>query len=150
MLVDSKQELLSIPEIMDAAIDEQKIPQDQISASKLAVVQEGSMPDADVRQFGNTVFISHFKEKDGKKVVFGRPINADVGKNFLENVEDYVMFLTDQGVGYFISGFKDPKMKTVISHLERPDTQRRMGTKVTAKLTPTKSQTAVFLKFEAM
>lgn len=146
MLVDSKQEILSISEILNAAIDEQKVPKKMVTATKLAFIKESGMPDTDVRQFGNTVFISHIKEKNGMKVAFGRPLNADTGKNFLENVEEYIQFLMDNKVNYFVSSYKDKAMDSVLNYIQRPEVQERVGTKLNVKTKPSKDQTMVLVE----
>lgn len=149
MMVSSQEQLLSIPEILQTSIEEQKIPKNMVMPSMLALVKEATMPDTDVRQFGNTVFISHFKEKNGLKVVYGRALNADTAENFLKNGEEYFEYLIDEGVNYFITQYVDPRFQTIFRYIQRPDVQARVGGTARVETRKTKNGFLSVVKIEA-
>lgn len=115
----------------------------------LSIIKEASMPGADVRQFGNTVFITHIKEREGEVFAFGRPLNADTARNYLKNVEEYVKFLVKEKlVKYFITYYKDYRLNSVVKYLQLPKVQQRIGAKLKIKTKEAKDKTAVGVEVE--
>ena len=76
--VDSKQEQLSISEIITQAVYNTPPKDIPPYAAILGIVKEGTLPNTTVEQYGNTVFITHFA-KD-KKVAIGRALNIEIGR----------------------------------------------------------------------
>ena len=138
MPVNSNEQELSIPEILVYALKEQNVPENMVAPSILALVKEGSMEETDVRNYGNTVFISHFKEKDGVKAVFGRALNADTARNYMQNGEEYFRYLLDEKVDYFVSIYNDPRVGIIFKYIQRPEVQARVGGKATVEIKQTK------------
>jgi len=104
-VVDSTKKKLSPPEIMTMYTNDynsSELPDDQIM---LSIVKELTMPDVDVIQFGNTVFIGHRGKGEYKNAMFGRGMNVDTGKNFTKNSLDYVEHLRKIGVQYYRTDF---------------------------------------------
>lgn len=101
--VDSKQEQLSIPEIITQAVYNTPTEGVPPYAAILAIIKEGTMPDTEVKQYGNTVFITHFsKDRD---LAVGRALNVDVASNFIYNGEDYFRDLVEGGTRKFVAQF---------------------------------------------
>lgn len=149
MPTDSSKKQLGIPEVIVAAIQEQKVPQKMVGPHILAIVKETSMPGTDVKQFGNTVFITHIKEREGEVFAFGRPLNADTARNYLKNVENYVKFLVDEKlVKYFFTYYKDSRLDSVVKYLKLPKVQERIGAQLKIKTKEAKGRTAVGVEVE--
>jgi len=149
MPTDSSKKQLGISEVIVAAIQEQKVPQKLAGPHMLSIIKEASMPGADVRQFGNTVFITHIKEREGEVFAFGRPLNADTARNYLKNVEEYVKFLVKEKlVKYFITYYKDYRLNSVVKYLQLPKVQQRIGAKLKIKTKEAKDKTAVGVEVE--
>lgn len=143
MPIDSNQKQLSIPEVIVAAMQEQGVSKRMVGPYILSILKESSMPNTDVRTFGNTAFITHIKEKEGMKAAFGRPLNADTARNYLKNVEEYIKSLVDQSVSHFITYYKDPRIDTVIKYIKLPKVQKRIGAELDVKTKKTNSNTVV-------
>lgn len=149
MPISSDEKQLSISEILVYALKEQKVPQNMVAPYLAAFIKEGSMPDTDVRNFGNTVFISHFKTKDNVKVVFGRGLNADTARNYLVNGEEYFKYLLEEKVNYFFTIYEDVRLGTIFKYIQRPEVQARVGGKATVEMKQANGQYGATVKIEA-
>jgi len=76
-----------------------------VKAVMAGVLKEITLPSADLKQFGNTVFIGHRGKGENKNVMSGRGMNLDTGKNFTKNSLDYVEHLRKIGVQYYRTDF---------------------------------------------
>lgn len=101
--VDSKKEQLSIPEIITQAVYNTPVEGVPPYAAVLAIVKEGTLPDTEVKQYGNTVFITHFS--GDKDLAVGRALNIDTANNFIYNGEDYFRDLVKGGTTKFVAQF---------------------------------------------
>ena len=101
--VDSKQEQLSIPEIITQAVYNTPVEGVPPYAAILSIIKEGTMPNCEVKQYGNTVFITHFSED--KDLAVGRALNVDVASNFIYNGEEYFRDLVKGGTRKFVAQF---------------------------------------------
>lgn len=115
--VDSNQQKLSTNEVIEMFAKNQDLGDIPYYAAMLGFVKESSLPNTEVIQFGNTVFISHFSE-DGTKVVM-RTLNVDVGNNLIENAKQYAMHLVSRGVEELFTQFDDPSFINLIKIIER-------------------------------
>ena len=102
--VDSKEEQLSIPEIITQAVYNNPPEGIPPYAAIISIVHEGAMPHTEVKQYGNTVFITHFSED--KDLAVGRALNIDTAQNFIYNGEDYFRDLVKGGTRKFVAQFK--------------------------------------------
>ena len=101
--VDSKKEQLSIPEIITQAVYNTPVEGVPPYAAILSIVKEGTLPDTEVKQYGNTVFITHFsKDRD---LAVGRALNIDTANNFIYNGEEYFRDLVEGGTRKFVAQF---------------------------------------------
>lgn len=116
-LVNSKERELSIPEIVSQAAATQSKSELPIQTILVAFVKEASMPDTEVKQYGNTVFITHFsKDKD---LAVGRALNMDIAKNFVYNGTEYLRDLVRGGTTKFVAQFDQKSFATAFTILKR-------------------------------
>jgi hypothetical protein len=93
------------------------------------IAKEGSLENADVAQFGNTVFLGHIGTTNTTKMV-GRALNVDTAKNFITNVLKYIRYLQGKGITHYATQISDDKLlgvlKIVKRKLERRDSEVRI------------------------
>ena len=70
------------------------------------------MPNTDIKQIGNTVFISHFS-KD-KVETSTRAFNKDSARNFVANAVEYTTGLAESGVKRMTVDFKGESIKQML------------------------------------
>ena len=58
--------------------------------------KESNMPTADMKQFGNTVFLSHIVKDGGSGTT--RALNVDTGKNFIRNSTQFLLYMQKKKV----------------------------------------------------
>ena len=61
-----------------------------------SVAKETTMENADVVQVGNTVFIGHKGKGANKSKMVGRAFNVDTGRNFINNILNYLNYLQNK------------------------------------------------------
>ena len=131
--VDSKERQMSISEIVVQATATQSKRNIPLQAALLAFVKGGSMPNTEVKQYGNTVFITHFsKDKD---LAVGRSLNMDTARNFLENGRKYFQDLVRNGTKKFVAQFNQRSYTMAFAVLKRRPitTKQRMWIADTSK-----------------
>jgi hypothetical protein len=100
----------------------------------MMIAKEGSLENADMTQFGNTVFLGHTGTTSTTKMI-GRALNVDTARNFVANVLEYVRYLQDKGITHYATQISDDKLlgvfKIVKKKLEAKDS--------TVRILPTKS-----------
>jgi hypothetical protein len=115
--VDSKKDQLSIPEIITQAAYNNPVEGVPPYAAILSVIKEGTMPNTEVKQYGNTVFITHFgKDRD---LAVGRALNIDIAKNFFFNGEDYFRDLVRGGTKKWVAQFDQKSFATALLAFKR-------------------------------
>lgn len=129
MPVNSKQKKLTIPEVIITSLKDMRTPRDMLAPAVMGAIQQGSMENSDVSQFGNTVFISHIKERNGLKVAYLRALNADTARNYLDNGIEYFKYIVAQGVSYVFMTFTESSVVSVLKSISNPDVQKRVGKK---------------------
>ena len=115
--VDSKKDQLSIPEIITQAVYNTPVEGVPPYAAILSIIKEGTMPNAEVKQYGNTVFITHFSED--RDLAVGRALNVDTAKNFIINGEEYFRDLVRGGTKKFVAQFKQRSFATAFMAFKR-------------------------------
>jgi hypothetical protein len=127
MLIDSHQRKLSPTQIIEQAV--QNIPNNKYSADQTlaSVITETRMPHSFVMQEGNTLFVIH-AGKD--RVALFRALNADTGKNYLENSLIFTKAMYMAGFDSMVSHFDDPAIIKVFQYVARHPFQRDMGMEV--------------------
>jgi hypothetical protein len=116
-MVDSKQEELSISEIITQAVYNTPTEGVPPYAAILSIIKEGSMPNTTVEQYGNTVFITHFSED--KDLAVGRALNIDVARNFIYNGEAYFRDLVRNGTRKFVAQFDQASFARAFMQFKR-------------------------------
>lgn len=129
MPINSKQQQLGIPEVITMAFKDMRVPQGQIAASLLGVIQQGIAEGGDMFQAGNTVFISNVKERDGLKVAYLRALNADTARNYVNNGVEYFKHIINMGVSYVFMTFTESSVVSVLKAISNPDVQAQVGLK---------------------
>ena len=117
-VIDSKQELVQEGVIIALSIDQinTKYP----LATALAVVaKEGSMPSADTKQFGNTVFLSHRGKGQNQNKMVGRAFNIDIARNYISNVLMYLEYLRVRGITHYTTMFNGSEVLKLVKIIER-------------------------------
>ena len=115
--VDSKKDQLSISEIIAKAVYNNPPEGVPPYAAILSIVKEGSLPNTEVKQYGNTVFITHFSED--RDLAVGRALNVDAAKNFITNGEEYFRELILGGTKKFVTQFNQKSFATAFMAFKR-------------------------------
>jgi hypothetical protein len=115
--VDSKKDKLSIPEIITQAVYNEPTEGVPPYAAILSIVKEGSMPNTEVKEYGNTVFITHFSED--RDLAVGRALNIDTAKNFIINGEEYFRDLVRGNTKKFVAQFDQKSFATAFMAFKR-------------------------------
>jgi hypothetical protein len=126
--VDSKQDQLTIPEIITQAVYNTPTEGVPAYAAILGIVKEGTMPNTEVKNYGNTVFITHFA-KDGQ-IALGRALNIDSANNFLLNGEAYFRDLVRAGVQTFLAQFDQTSFARAFMMIKRRPVTTEMKLKM--------------------
>lgn len=122
-LVDSKQQMLPVNQIVTIAVDNMnsKFPPDAVIQGITAEYQQkGALP----MRYGNTLFLCH-KGKD--KTGFFRALNADTARNYVENGNKWVKEAYDIGFDFMVTRFEDPAILNVFKAISRRPPRPNMG-----------------------
>jgi hypothetical protein len=71
-----------------------------------SIAAEANMPRTDIKQFGNTLFISHRGKGANRNKMVGRALNADTGRNFLTNSLQFISYLQKKGITHYSTSFE--------------------------------------------
>lgn len=126
-VVDSKKEMLPGPSVIALCVEHSELTE-QYSVEKIlaTIAKEMTIPNTDVVQFGNTVFITHISE-DGRKAT-GRTFNVDTAKNFVANGEEFIRHLDKLGVENYSSVYKGDTYDAAFKTWNRR--QKRSGSEI--------------------
>jgi len=131
-IVNSNEKLLSTHEVIATAVVNAhrsgQLGDIPVQSALLVIAREGAMPNCDVTQIGNTVFISHFD--DSRVEVAFRALNADTARNYVDNIVEYLQRLVSSGVRRMTCDFADPKIMQVIKTITRRPDFSRWGVRV--------------------
>lgn len=113
MVVDSSQQELSVPEIIQIAAKQtkSKYPPSAVLAS---VTKECQMPDAILLRYGNTLFIIH---KGKNRMGFFRALNADTAANYLQSSVQFTQDAYDIGFDVLVTQFEDPSLLSIFRYI---------------------------------
>jgi hypothetical protein len=107
-MVNSKQKLLTGPEIITQAIYNREGYGDRATSVLAQVSMELSKPNIDIVQIGNTAFAGYKRKSDKNTEMYGLIFNADTGRNFLVNGFKYFTYLQKRGIKKYVTYFTDP------------------------------------------
>jgi len=83
-----------------------------VQAALTAIIAETSMPNTDVKQIGNTVFVSHYSQD--KSETSTRAFNMDGARNFVINAIEYTTGLANNGVERMTIDFKGESIRQML------------------------------------
>jgi hypothetical protein len=104
-VVDSKQEPLPAPTILTMVVGQLDLDGISKEAALAGLAHEVSMPNVDLVQVGNTVFVGHSGVGVNKNKVVGRAFNVDTARNYIENYVKYLKLVEDKGVTHYSVDF---------------------------------------------
>ena len=105
VVVDSTQEPLPAPSVLSMAAAELDLKGITVEAALLGLAHEVSLPDVDLVQVGNTVFIGHKGKGEAKNKMVGRAFNVDTARNFVNNYVKYLTTLRAKGITHYSIDF---------------------------------------------
>ena len=117
--IDSNQEKIAPGQVMAIAakqLNEYNIPVEAMLAS---VAKETAMENADIVQVGNTVFLGHKGKGANKSKMVGRAFNVDTGRNFINNILNYLNYLQNKKFTHYASQFKGDTLLPAMRALEK-------------------------------
>ena len=104
-VVDSTQEPLPAPSVLSMAAAELDLKGITVEAAMVGLAHEMSLPDVDLVQVGNTVFVGHRGKKGQKAKMVGRAFNVDTARNFVNNYVKYLTVLQGKGITHYSIDF---------------------------------------------
>ena len=133
-VVNSDKEELPLPSVITMYVDGVGTGGRPLYEVLMVIANEGSLENADMVQFGNTVFLGHTGANSPTKMV-GRAFNVDTARNFIANTLEYLRYLQDKGITHYVTQIDNDKllgaMKIFKKKLEARDSM--------ARILPTKS-----------
>jgi len=147
-VVDSRKQKLPGPNVIALSVEElaPKHLRDKIMAM---IAKETTIPNTDMVQFGNTVFITHVKEDMEKS--WGRAFNVDTAKNFVANGFRFFTHLQDMGVKRYVTSYQGDIYDAAVKvWKKRADTQEvedeNDRTEIIMGKAKKKGETVVFIR----
>ena len=124
-VVDSKQQMLEVPEIVQIAIEQSKEPApfDLVYA---AIIKEFQDPNGTFLRYGNTIFIIHGSQKNPGTGLF-RALNADTAQNFLESSYKFVDAAYKKGYWLLVTQFRDQSLLNIFRMISQNPPRPGMG-----------------------
>ncbi|MEN9945487.1 MAG: hypothetical protein RLY18_1445 [Pseudomonadota bacterium] len=125
MIVDSKQQMLQVNELLQAAAEntQSEYPVEMVYA---AFAREAQMPNSKFLRYGNTIFIIHGDlEKPG--VGSFRALNADTAQNFLQSSYQFVIDAYKAGYYLLVTKFRDQNLLNIFKIIQRSPPNPGMG-----------------------
>ena len=120
--IDSREQQLELSQIIFMAVTRAKEnnelpPNVTIVAAIASIARESGLPNTDVQQIGNTVYMSHFNESWEESST--RAFNMDVAQNFVTNTFEYAESLANSGVKRMTVDFKGESIKQMLMMVAR-------------------------------
>jgi hypothetical protein len=116
-VVDSKEKILPPAAVITMALENVGTGDMPVETAMMTIVKETET--ADVVQIGNTVFIGHFGAGANKDKVVGRPLNADIGRNYVRNILKYAGYLQKRGITDYVTQFEGDVMLPAMRALKK-------------------------------
>ncbi len=105
--IDSKKKKLSRAEIITRYLHNEDLGNTPLPAMMLAITRTLTMPNAKVKQIGNTVFFMYTSPAPHQDKLVGGAYNADTPENFIRNGIKFIDYLKKNDYSKFISDFSD-------------------------------------------
>ena len=124
-LVDSKQQLLDLGELLKVSAEDTKseYPMEFVYAS---FVKEVQMPGSKFYRYGNTIYIVHASSKDPRKGMF-RALNADTDSNFLASAYAFVVDAYKSGFDTLVTQFSNQSLLNIFRQVMKNPPNPGMG-----------------------
>lgn len=148
-VVDSKEQKLRGTDVIALSVRDMTPPEMQAKVMAM-IAKETTIPNTNMVQFGNTVFITHIKEDKSKS--WGRAFNVDTAKNFISNGFRFFTHLQDMGVKRYVTNYQgdtyDSAVKAWKKRAETIETEdEETGrTEIIMGKAKEKGETVVFIK----
>ena len=130
-VIDSKVEPLPAPTIISMMVGELDLKGVSTKAALVAIAQEISMPNTDLVQVGNTVFVGHRGKGEKKNMMWGRAFNVDTAQNFIANGLKYFTHLQDLGITKYMTEYEgqiyDSAFKAWKRYVDKGDSSLAVG-----------------------
>jgi len=117
-VIDSKEELVPESRVIVLSVD-QLNTKHPLPTALAIIAKEGSMPSADTKQFGNTVFLTHRGVGENQNKTVGRAFNIDTARNYINNVLVYLEYLRVGGITHYTTMFSGSEVFKLIKIIER-------------------------------
>lgn len=124
-VVDSKQEMLSIDDILKIAYEETG-EQTPYELAYAAVIKEFEDPNGVFLRYGNTIFIIHGSQKTPGTGIF-RALNADTAQNYVEALREFSINAYKKGYWLLVTKFKDKSLINLFRLLMKNPPRQGMG-----------------------
>jgi hypothetical protein len=127
MPIDSKKQKLNTGQVITLWLKDnpQKYPPEVVLP---AILKELSLPNAQVKQLGNTVFEVLMGEGDA---AFFKAFNVDTGANFVANSKKFCVWARNTlGLHTLVTQFADQRIETVFRHIAAKPPMEGMGYQV--------------------
>lgn len=103
--VDSNQKQLRPDEIIAMAAHQQQLGNLNPTQAMLAVATESAEKSLDMKQTGNTLWMTHIGKGKNKDMGNFRPINVDTAQNLIKHMRVYLEHIHGKGVRKLASKF---------------------------------------------
>jgi len=145
-VIDSKEELVPEARIVVLSVDQvnTKYP---LAVALALIAKEGSMPSADTKQFGNTVFLTHRGVGENQNKTVGRAFNIDTARNYINNVLVYLEYLRVGGITHYTTMFSGSEVLKLVKIIERTLEDNTDTVGFIRKATKSDSEYMAFVKF---
>lgn len=132
-ITNSKDKQLEISEVIAAALGDlykRRMLPDGIPlyAAIMATIAEGTQPNVEVTQLGNTVFFAYYS-KD-RKEVYIKALNVDTARNYLNNSIEFTKGLKAAGVERLVADTYDKAIEQLFDAIARTPMAKNWGMKV--------------------
>lgn len=132
-ITNSKVKQLNTSEVIAAALGDlharRMIPNGiPLYAAIIATVAEGTQPNAEVTQIGNSVFFTFYSED--RKEVYMKALNVDTARNYLDNSIEMARRLNESGVERLVADTYDKAIEQLFDGIGRTPMAKNWGMKV--------------------
>lgn len=124
MAIDSKQQMLTVKEIIENAAKESGVNRPLEEIIHMLTI-ELTMPQIWKCREGNTLYIVHKTAHPG--VGYFRALNGDIAKNYVENGRKFVDAAYKVGFDVLVTQFQDPTILNVFKIISRDPVREGMG-----------------------
>ena len=112
MLVDSKEQMLSYPQIVKTSLEETGGGRPVEQVLDLLTI-EFNQPGVKPYRFGNTIFILH-RNEEREDAGYFRALNADTAQNYVNNSIKFIAAAADEGFKILVTQFDDEQPLKVL------------------------------------